>query len=269
LRIGFGGSDSAISRRERLALAEEAARKGVALDSMSGDAHLSLGIVRRSNYEMKSAEAEMLKAIAIEPSSSVIHEKLAFLYVLLGRSEDALKEARRAVELDPLSPAARAEVANALMAANRCDEALLELERLRSLRPPILRAGAIASQCYVHKRMWPEAVAEARRIVPNGGNRAQGILGYVLGRSGQRDEARELIASLIDRSERTHGDAFDVAIVYAGLGDMDRGFAWLAKSVDDRSFGFDWVGLIEAEFWRDPRFAEIARRVGIPANLSP
>jgi hypothetical protein len=72
LRIGFGGSDSALSRLARLALAEKAAVKGVTLDSMSGDAHLSLGIVRRSNYDMKSAEAEMLKAVAIEPGKNSI-----------------------------------------------------------------------------------------------------------------------------------------------------------------------------------------------------
>jgi serine/threonine-protein kinase len=268
LRIAFGGSDSAISRRERLALAEEAALKGVSLDSMSSDAHLSLGIVRRSNYEMASAEAEILKAAALEPTSSLIHEKLAFLYVLIGRAADGLAEAHRAVKLDPLSPAARAEVANALMASNRCDEALSELERLRSLRPPIIRAGAIASQCYADKQMWEEAVAEARRIVPAGGPRAQGILGYMLGRSGRRDEAREVLEALIDRSEKINGDAFDVAIVHAGLGDMDRSFAWLARSVDDRSFGFDWLSLIEAELRRDARFAGIAQRAGIPSSPS-
>jgi eukaryotic-like serine/threonine-protein kinase len=266
LRVGFGGSDLQMSRRERLALAEEAALRGVTLDSMAGDAHVSLALVRRSNYEMNSAEAEMLKAAAIEPTSSLVHEKLASLYVLTGRPADGLSEARRAVEIDPLSPAARAEIANALMASSRCDEALLELARLRSLRPPILRAGAIASQCYAHKQMWREAVAEARRISTNGGPRGQAILGYVLGRSGQCKEARELLDALIDRSKRTHGDAFDVAIVYAGLGDMDRAFAWLARSVDDRSFGFDWLGVIEAELRRDSRFMGIARRAGLSAS---
>ena len=266
LRIGFGGSDSTLSRRERLVLAEREAMKGVMLDSMSGDTHLALGIVRRSNYEMKPAEQEMLKAVTIEPKSAMIREKLAFLYVLMGRPDDALREARLAVELDPLSPPARAEVANALMRADRCDEALVELERLRSLRPPLLRAGAISAQCYARRQQWAEAISEARRIIPDGGPRAQAILGYVLGRSGNSAEAEKLLDSLIDQSKRNDGDRFEVAIVYAGLGDMDHAFTWLAKSIDDRSFGFDWLAGIESEFRQDARFAAIARRAGLATH---
>jgi serine/threonine protein kinase/Flp pilus assembly protein TadD len=263
LRIGFGGNDSALSRRERLVLAEKEAMKGVTLDSMSGGAHLALGLVRRSTYEMKSAEQEMLKAVAIDPKSSMIHEKVAFLYVITGRPHDALREARLAVQLDPLSPSARAEVANALMRSDQCDQALAELERLRSLRPPLLRASGIAAQCYARKQRWAEAIAETRRILPDGGPRAQATLGYVLGRSGNKAEATKVLDALIDRSKQNNGDSFEVAIVYAGLGDMDRAMTWLAKSVEDRSFGFDWFGGIEAEFRKDPRFAAIARRTGI------
>jgi TolB-like protein len=262
-RIGFG-DDPELSRPDRLALAEQAALKAVALDDSSGEAHAALSFVRRDNYELASAETELKRAVALEPTNSRFHEWLVQLYVLTDRPAEALVEGRRALELDPLSPSANAEVAHALLANGRCDEALAQLETLRSLRPPLNRAGLIAADCYGQKQMWPEAIAEIQRIQVNGGPRVRALLGYTLGRGGRKDEARQILAALIDRSRRIHGGAFDVAIAYAGLGENDQAFIWLEKAVDDRSLGFVWMHTFVDGLRGDPRFEKLRRRVGLP-----
>lgn len=61
------------------------------------------------------------------------------------------------------------------------------------------------------------------------------LLGHMLGKTGQRGEANRILADLKARRERTGVGAFHIAIVYAGLGDLDETFAWLDKSIDDRS----------------------------------
>jgi len=262
-RIGFG-DDSELSRPDRLALAEQAALKAVALDDSSGEAHAALSFVRRDNYELASAETELKRAVALEPTNSRFHEWLVQLYVLTDRPAEALVEGRRALELDPLSPSATAEVAHALLANDRCDEALALLEKLRSLRPPLNRAGLIAADCYGQKQMWPEAIAEIQRIQVNGGPRVQALLGYTLARGGRADEARQILAALLDRSRRINGGAFDVAIVYAGLGENDQAFIWLEKAVNDRSLGFVWMHTFVDGLRGDPRFERLRRRVGLP-----
>jgi TolB-like protein/DNA-binding SARP family transcriptional activator len=262
-RIGFG-DDPELSRPARLALAEQAALKAVALDDSSGEAHAALSFVRRDNYELASAERELKRAVALEPTNSRFHEWLVQLYVLTDRPAEALVEGRRALELDPLSPSANAEVAHALLANGRCDEALAQLETLRSLRPPLNRAGLIAADCYGQKQMWPEAIAEIQRIQVNGGPRVQALLGYTLGRGGRADEARQILAALLDRSRRINGDAFDVAIVYVGLGENDQAFIWLEKAVDDRSLGFVWMRTFVDGLRGDPRFEKLRRRAGLP-----
>jgi TolB-like protein/tetratricopeptide (TPR) repeat protein len=262
-RIGFG-DDPGVSRPDRLVLAEQAALKAVALDDSSEEAHVALSLIRRDNYEMASAETELMRALALEPSNAGIHEWLVQLYALTERPAEALVEGRRAVELDPLSPSANAEFAHALLANDRCDEALTQLEKLRSLRPPLNRAGLIAAECYEEKQMWPEAIAEIQHITVNGGPRGQALLGYMLGRAGRTDEARRILAVMLDRSRRINGGAFDVALVYAGLGDNDQAFVWLDKAVDDRSLGFEWMHTIVAGLRRDPRFEKLSQRVGIP-----
>lgn len=266
-RIGVG-DDRELSRPERLALAEQAALKAVALDDSSGEAHAALSFVRRDNYQMAPAEAELKRAILLEPTNSRFHEWLVQLYVLTERPAEALAESRRAVELDPFSPNANAEFAHALLANDRCDEALAQLEKLKSLDPPLNRAGAIAAECYGQKQMWPEAIAEIERISVNGGPHGQALLGYMLGRGGRTDEARKVLAALLERSRRIHGDAFHVAIVYAGLGENDQAFAWLDKSVDDRSLAFQWMHTIVARLRRDPRFEKIRERAGLPKHTA-
>jgi hypothetical protein len=113
-------------------------------------------------------------------------------------------------------------------------------------------------------QMWPEAIAEIQRINVNGGPRGQALLGYMLGRAGRTDEAWRILAAVLDRSRRINGDAFDVAIVYAGLGENDQAFIWMDKAVDDRSLGFEWMHTIVDDLRRDPRFERVRRRAGLP-----
>jgi tetratricopeptide (TPR) repeat protein len=212
---------------------------------------------------MASAEKELKRAVALDPTNAGYRAWLVLLYVVTERPAEALVESRRALELDPLSPLANAEVAHALLANDRCDEALAQLETLRSLRPPLLRANAIAAQCYARKAMWPEAIAELRPIAVDGGPRAQAMLGYMLGRGERTDEARQILAALLERSRRMPGGAFNVAIVYAGLGENDQAFTWLDKAVDDRSLGFEWLHTVVDDLRHDPRFGSIRQRLAL------
>src|SRR5437764_13711650 len=105
--------------------------------------------------------------------------------------------------------------------------------------------------------MWPEAIAEIQRITVNGGPRTQAFLGYVLGRGGRTEEARRILAEMLDRSRRRNGGAFAVALVSIGLADSDQAFAWLNKAVDDRSLAFEWMHTRVDDRQRDTRFDKL------------
>lgn len=254
-----GGDDKEMTHR--LALGEQAALKAVALDDSVGDAHAALGLVRRRNYDLASAEKEFARAVALEPTNPRFREWLAQLYISTERPKEALAEAHRAQELDPLSATANAEVASALLANDRCDEALVQLEKLRSLPQPLLRAGNYAALCYARKQMWLEAIAEMQRLSVNAGPRSQAALGYVLARGGRTAEARQILAAALDRERRTHSGAFTVAAVYAGLGETDQAFTWLNRSLDDRSLMLDNMVVIFDGLRRDPRFNRFRQRL--------
>lgn len=262
LRARAGSEETARSRDARIQAAEHAARRAITLDDSLGEAHASLSLVMRNQYRLEEAELELKRAIALDPTNARFREWMVQLFIFTERPADALAEARQALRLDPLSPTANAEVANALLANDRCDEALVYLERLESLRPPLQRAASVSAQCHALKAQWPEAIADAHRLSSNSATRGQAVLGNVLARSGRSDEAREILAALIARSQRTGGNSFDVATVYAGLGERDRAFEWLNKSVDDRSLAFDHMQSVLRDMRTDPRFDAIRQRLG-------
>ena len=265
--------DPGIPRQDLRVLAERAALKAIALDDSLADGHASLGLLRHyGDRDFPRAEAELKRAVALDSASAPSRQWLAQLYLHMGRAADALEEARGALHVDSLSASAHAEVAHALLSNGRPDEALAQLEQIATVQPPLLRAAGYAAQAYAMKGMWPEAIAAMRPVTEKGYSPAYGLYGYLLARAGQRDEALRVQEMLLERWRHGQSGAFDVALVYAGLGDLDQAFAWLDRSVDDpSSFGPHQYLMMPVlkDLRADPRFQSLAKRLGLPGPVTP
>ena len=76
-----------------------------------------------------------------------------------------------------------------------------------------------------------------------------------------------MIEELKAASQQSPARALFVALVYAGLEDKDQAFIWLEKAYEER---FNRLAYLKVEALWDPlrsdsRFADLLRRVGIPA----
>ncbi len=271
LRVG-GSPLGVIPEHELYELAEEAALEAVALDDSLAAAQATLGAVRMAQFDLAAAESRLERAIQLDPSRALTREWLVGVYLWSGRLEEALSAAERALELDPLSSSANAEAARALLANDRCDEALERLEHLAAVQPPLLRVPAIAAQCYARMGMWPEAIAEIRaaiRGVPQASApTGEALLGQLLARAGQRGEALEIRDRLLKRWQNHELGAFPIAVVQAGLGDLDQAFTWLDRSIEDRSLmasanHFTLMEPILERLRPDPRFGRLSERLGL------
>jgi tetratricopeptide (TPR) repeat protein len=260
LRLSLIGPAGA-SRHDRLGLSEQFGSKALALDDSLADAHATIALIRLAKFDLQSAESHLERAIDLEPSRAVFHEWLARLYVVT-RPAEALNEGQRALTLDPLSPSANAEFARALLANGRFDEALTQLQKVAALRPPLLRVAVFTAQCYMKKGMWPEAITLLRAKTGTGPT-AIAHLGYALARTGQREEALRIRASLVERWQRGVGGEMEVALVSAGLGDLDEAFAWLDRAMDGGLLNPDDTLFLFGDLQRDPRFERIRVRLGL------
>jgi TolB-like protein/DNA-binding SARP family transcriptional activator len=252
--------DPGMSIPQLRALQLQTALKAVALDDSLAEAHAALGLARMHvEQDYRSAESGLKRAVELDPGQARFREWLVHLYLRTERPEEALSEARRALEIDPLSPTAHAELAHALIANGRYDEALTHLEHIRNVQPPLLRTAGLVVRAFAMKGMWEEAIAAN---IEHG--QPLGVHGYLLARSGRREEAQRVLQTLLASNQRTGRDAFEVVLVYAGLGDFDRAFAWLDRSIDDPPIYFTIIDepLLE-ELRRDPRFERFRERLGI------
>ena len=89
-------------------------------------------------------------------------------------------------------------------------------------------------------------------------------LGRAYGLAGKKSEAERILAELRGQAAGSYAAPFQLAMVYAGLGDNDQAFAQLEKAYRDRSWYMTWLKVVPVlDVLRpDPRFAELSRRVG-------
>ena len=260
-RVPTDWADASFTRLQELA--EQAALKALALDDSLAVAHLAYGWVRFREWDYATAEVQFERALALDPTLGFAHEALVELYLYTGRTGDALTQAERALEIEPLAPGRHAQLARAFLYDGRCDEVLAQLEKIAAVQPQLLRVAVIAAQCHALQGRWPEAISTMRAQGAN-----PSLLGYFLARSGQRDEARAIRASIVERWRQSNQDAVDVAIVSAGLGELDDAFLWLDRAIEDRSITPLWgygrvLEPIFEELHGDPRFEGVRERMGL------
>jgi DNA-binding SARP family transcriptional activator len=220
---------------EEFRFALQAAHRAVELDDSLAEGHAFLGTLQMAAFDFTAAEASFARAITLEPARSVTRQWRMGLYLWTARPAEALVEAERAAAIDPLSPAGQAEVARALSANGRCREALARLERLEAVEPPLLRVPVIAAQCEAQLQAWESAIAALRHVPGGHEPLSEGMLGYLLARTARRDEALQVLDSLLVQHQQGLSGAFPIAVVHAGLGDFAEALTWLEQAIEDRS----------------------------------
>lgn len=252
------------------ARAKQAASTALALDDANAEAHAALGLVHdHLDRDFTAAERELERAIALDPTDARYRVWLAQVQLRMGRTRDALRLVHEALDIDPTSAAAHAELAHALLAIGRYDDALAQLQRIADLEQPLLRAAPYAAQAHAMKGMWSAAIEALRPQAEHDVQAALPLYGYALARAGRRDEARRIRARLLDRWRLGERGAFDVAVLYAGLGDIDQAYHWLDLAADDGSAMFGPLHIMEPifeELRADPRFEALRVRLGLPAG---
>jgi tetratricopeptide (TPR) repeat protein len=122
---------------------------------------------------------------------------------------------------------------------------------------------------YLHEGMPDAAAAHCDSAVaraPQADDQVVlGSCGWVYGRAGRRRDAEEMLRRLMAISKRRWLDPFHIALVYVGLGDLDRAVEWLRKAVKEGSqtLVFLKVDPFFDPLRSDPRFQALLRELGI------
>jgi TolB-like protein/Tfp pilus assembly protein PilF len=260
-------SDSGVmTPKEGFPKAKEAATRALAIDEKLAEAHTSLGRVKRDyDWDWPGAEQEFKRAIELNPNYPSAHQWYAVYLSALGRHQEAIAEIKRALELDPLSLPVNSVTGRVLYLARQYDEAIEQSRKTIEMDPRFATAYQDLGQSYEQKGMYAEAVAtfqELNKVVPG---RGLAFLARADALVGKTDEARKILAQLKERSARRYVSPYQVAMIYAGLGDKEQTLVWLEKAYQQRVWAMVFLK-VEPELdglRSDPRFVDLMGRVGL------
>lgn len=187
----------------------------------------------------------------------------------MGRHDEAVAEINRAKKISPKSPVIATAVANVYFLARRFDEAISECHRALELDPGSVAAHVVLRWAYEQKGMCEEAVStyEQESVFAGDTPTTRAKQAHVLAACGRADEAREVLRELLARSEEQQRvTGYEIAVIYALLGDLDNAFHWLAEAESEHAVGFTFAGVDPHldNLRADPRFVELLRRTRNP-----
>jgi TolB-like protein/Flp pilus assembly protein TadD len=253
--------------KEAFPKAKAAALKALELNSALGEAHNSLAFCLDGfDWDFESAGKEFRRAIELNPGYATAHHWYAWHLALVNRFDEAIAEMRKAENLDPLSLIINADLAELLALAHSYDESIQQSRKTIEMDPNFALAHNHLGEAYLEKHMNDEAVAELQKAVQlsGGSPTCMANLARAYIASGKRTEAAKVLDDVKKRSNPGYSHASEIAVIYAALGDTSQAITWLQTGYEER---FNPGVLLRPGFdplRADPRFVDIARRVGLP-----
>jgi len=258
------GQAGTLNYFEAYSKAKTAAKKAIELNANLADAHASLAYALiDGDWDWTAAGGEFRQALELNPNSGPVHSDYALYLARLGRSREAISEAERGLQLDPISLLAHHIVAYCYYGARQYDSALNQIRKASEL-------NLVSPDSWIHwtlgiiyrdKGNYEKAIEEFRIIGDQ--PHAIGHAGNAYARAGQTREASQSISKLRDYIQKHGVGTYEIALIYAGLGDRDEAFAWLERSYKLHDKGLTYLKLDPCvdPLRSDPRFQSFLRRV--------
>ena len=239
------------------------AKRAVAMDDNSADAHVAMGLAALMSWDWASADGELRRAIELNQNLASAHAYRSWYLAATGRLQDAIVEETLAHDIDPLSTTAGTFLQTLYIfledypkALELCQEAL-QVNPEATVRYDMFDA-------YAALAMYDKATDNLAEEYRHQGRPHQADVireSYKLG--GFKAMLRKKIA--IEKLEASEDYfPYGVAESYMLLGDKDEALVWLDKAYETRS---GILFLKVDPYWKtirsDPRYTDLLRRMGL------
>jgi TolB-like protein/predicted Ser/Thr protein kinase len=253
---------------------DAAARKALELDPTLAHPHAVLaGSLMEYDWNFAEGEAEYKKAFELDPNDASAHQWYAQdLGWIGGREQEALAEVDRAHQLDPLSPIISSNVGGVQGMARKFDDSLATCQKVAAENPTFAQVHFCLVLAYWGKGMYPQVVEEYKLMGQLDGDPKDmefaSALEQGLHAGGWKEALTKGIEVRLAQRKAGYTSAYDIAVLYAGLGEKDEVFRWLTAAYEERDYQME---SLRTDFRldpvrSDPRFAELVRKVGLPQS---
>ena len=244
--LALGGWYAVRERNDALAKARVAVTEALRQDESLPEAHVVLGhLSQEYEWDWTVAEREFRRAIELNPSYSAAHLGLAKHLLLVGNLDEVPREVERARSADPLSLGDVGLGAWILEYSGQHQQAVERMNTVIQMDPNIPVTQFLFGLVYMDHGELAKAADQFRtaiRMYPSFA-KFKAHLAFVLARSGDQQQARNLLDELVQSRNIV---SFDVALVMAGLGQKEEAIDWLEKAYRERSIEMIYLRVLAA-----------------------
>jgi tetratricopeptide (TPR) repeat protein len=223
------------------------------------------------DWDFSGGEAEYKKAFELDPNDATAHLWYAEDISYIGsREQEAIAEIDRAHQLDPLSAIISEEQGYLRFMARQYDQAIVICKKVLVENPTFPRAHDCLAGAYWGKRIYPLVIEEWSAYGQLSGDRNDSDFASALEQgfrsAGWKGALTKGIETREAQRKSGYSSAYNIACLYADLGDKDEAFRWLNIAYQEHDIG---VLRLKTDFLldplrSDPRFAELVHKVGLP-----
>lgn len=260
-----GYNEGVLTAAEAKPKAKAAAEKAIQLDDTSAEAHASLATFKLFyEYDWAGCEIEFRRAFALNPNYAFAHDQFGLGLSFQGRLDEAFSEGKRASELDPLSPQIPMDNLIGLTWQGKYQAAMDAARRSVELDAAYFFPHWAYGWINIQKGNVKEAIPEFQKaIAMESPAFVTAWLGYAYGASGDRANAMAAMEELKKTSLHGYVPAFNLAIVYLGLGDRGHALKYLEDAYASDS---QWMGWLKQDkifdpIRSEPRFVALIKKL--------
>ncbi len=263
------GDTVALSAHDAYPKAKASAVRALEINENLAETHTSLAwVLQTYEWNWAGAEREYRRAIELNPNYATAHQWYAEFLMAMGRHEEALAEIRRAKEIDPLSLIISAVEGWVLFHARDYDRSIEQYRKTIELDPKFNRLWDFLAKIYEQKEDYENAIAaHEQAIALTGGSGAaeQTALREAYTNAGTKGYWRKRLELLQTQARIKPVRFYEMAEIYARLGDKEKAFALLEKSLQDREYPIINLKVSPSleNLRNEPRYQEILRKMNL------
>jgi serine/threonine-protein kinase len=235
------------------------------------EAYVSLALVESVyDWAWSDAEAHFRRALDLAPAyATAFHWYALNCLVPRGRFAEARGAMERAVAIDPVSLPIATSAGAVSYFSGQFEEAAAAFRTGLALESAFGLGHFFLGQALVESGAFAEALHHAERAVGLSGRSAETLagLGYAAAVAGDAARARMILDELHALSRTQYVSPGVIAQVHAGLGHVTSALESLRAAYDVRASDLAWLAVRPTfrNLRSDARFAELIRRLGLPA----
>ncbi len=257
-----------LPNKDAMPKARVAAQKALELDPNLAEAYVSLGLVALSyDWDRNATKKYFQKAIELNPNSMSAHQWIEFYWTyMMADLDTATVHLERALELDPLNFLLKVRLGFMSIFKGDYDRAINQFKALLDFEPNFGLLYLSFATAYALKGDYDEALAYGEKMLEVGPPAVAyvGNMGWLYALAGKKEKAYELLAELKERSKKGYVSSFWTALIYLGLGEIDKTFEWFEKAYEERDGNMIYFTVPQAldPVRADPRYKQLLIKMG-------